>query len=526
MFFDKLLLGTRYSVVVRLTLSRALASLLDLIALFLLSFLLASIPSGKYAQPLGVDIWLTGQDVSEDSFLLIGSFIVLMLTGKSLLVFTASFKLRDEAATIQETHALTILQTRLNGSVTEGEEGADLPTLHTQITHSLGNWVRMETVAKPIVISEIVNILALSALLGLNDPLLFLSLATYLGAVLLALKFIVTPNIARGAKENHAEYKTLMRQAAVHQDLTDEINSSGLQSVWSSFAASQVGKVARTQASVFLWSSFPRIFFEVAAVLGISLLVAVYISTGSFQDNLAGIALGIVGIFRITGSVIPLQAALNMLSESKPKSLEARSVIAGLGRKMKSRPQISAELESIVSTLVASTAPGVHVLQGFSGAGKTSILREILSRSNQGAAVSYLPQKPVLIPWSFWANVTMEPDEACHDSSRVPQLDAVLWEILRCDEIQLSWVRQIASGSARPVLSAGEIQRLGIARAFHRNVDLVILDEPSSALDTAMKLGLAKFLSERHDGKIIVSSHDSEFVSGLAKPAMLLRIGS
>ena len=57
-------------------------------------------------------------------------------------------------------------------------------------------------------------------------------------------------------------------------------------------------------------------------------------------------------------------------------------------------------------------------------------------------------------------------------------------------------------------LSGGQLQRLGIARAIYRNCEIIILDEPTSNLDSISEKKIMKLISSlRGDKIIIIVSH-------------------
>ena len=63
-------------------------------------------------------------------------------------------------------------------------------------------------------------------------------------------------------------------------------------------------------------------------------------------------------------------------------------------------------------------------------------------------------------------------------------------------------------------LSGGQKQRIKLARAFYKNSDLLILDEPSTALDYKGIQTLKKIISEAKRNRIIIIvTHDSEIQS-------------
>ena len=57
-------------------------------------------------------------------------------------------------------------------------------------------------------------------------------------------------------------------------------------------------------------------------------------------------------------------------------------------------------------------------------------------------------------------------------------------------------------------LSGGELQRISIARTLVRQADLLILDEPTSAIDAKSEFEIFKNLYESHRGKAtLIVSH-------------------
>lgn len=65
-------------------------------------------------------------------------------------------------------------------------------------------------------------------------------------------------------------------------------------------------------------------------------------------------------------------------------------------------------------------------------------------------------------------------------------------------------------------ISGGQIQRLGLMRAFGAGQDLVFLDEPTNNLDRRNRAAVADYVGRlRRDRGLVVVSHDDEFIDTL-----------
>ncbi len=103
-----------------------------------------------------------------------------------------------------------------------------------------------------------------------------------------------------------------------------------------------------------------------------------------------------------------------------------------------------------------------------------------------------------------------------HDSIRsnlrIARLDATDEEIEEaCRKASVDdFIRSLPQGYDTPVgelgdtLSGGERQRLGLARAFLHNAPLMLLDEPTSNLDSLNEAVILKSLREEREGKTVV----------------------
>lgn len=65
-------------------------------------------------------------------------------------------------------------------------------------------------------------------------------------------------------------------------------------------------------------------------------------------------------------------------------------------------------------------------------------------------------------------------------------------------------------------LSEGQKQRIGIARAFLHSADIILLDEPTSNLDSLNEAVILKSLKEESEGKTIVLVSHRESTMNIA----------
>ena len=67
-------------------------------------------------------------------------------------------------------------------------------------------------------------------------------------------------------------------------------------------------------------------------------------------------------------------------------------------------------------------------------------------------------------------------------------------------------------------LSGGQVQRIALARAFLKNADIVLLDEPTASLDAANKTLLLDVVDQLFSDKtLIIASHDPEVIKRMGR---------
>ena len=166
-------------------------------------------------------------------------------------------------------------------------------------------------------------------------------------------------------------------------------------------------------------------------------------------------------------------------------------------------------------------------LLGCSGVGKSTLLRLIAGLDTQGKIqgniifhpnirVAWLPQKDTLYPWlSIIDNVQLENVLFGNKSAKTTLQAKVLLEQVGMSEHLHKSCYQ---------LSGGQKQRVALARVLMQNADLVLLDEPFSALDAISRYQLQNLAYELLKNKsVLLVTHDPQEALRLSQRIFVLR---
>ena len=166
-------------------------------------------------------------------------------------------------------------------------------------------------------------------------------------------------------------------------------------------------------------------------------------------------------------------------------------------------------------------------LLGCSGVGKSTLLRLIAGLEVQGQIqgniisalnlrIAWLPQKDSLYPWlSIVDNVQLENVLFGKKSAKTTlQAKAVLEQVGMSEHLHKSCAQ----------LSGGQKQRVALARVLMQNADLVLLDEPFSALDAISRYQLQNLAHELlKDKSVLLVTHDPQEALRLSQRIFVLR---
>jgi len=185
----------------------------------------------------------------------------------------------------------------------------------------------------------------------------------------------------------------------------------------------------------------------------------------------------------------------------------------------------NAEKPLIVSFTQRFDAGRVYAVTGASGVGKSTLAKQLLGiwpatscdvqrdpvqwagvRMAQidelgwRARVGYLPQDVVLMEGRIAENIGRMNDEDYEGIAAAAMAAGVHEMILRMPK---GYDTQVGEGGG--YLSAGQRQRIGLARALYGNPRLLVLDEPNASLDPAGEAALgAALLHAKSQGAIVI----------------------
>lgn len=188
-----------------------------------------------------------------------------------------------------------------------------------------------------------------------------------------------------------------------------------------------------------------------------------------------------------------------------------------------------------VTNLTFDIGPGeIVALIGLNGAGKTTLMRLALGMLRpQRGAVSVLGHPLNAVPGDVWAQVgtLIEVPLAYPELSVRKNLHiaCLLHEASpgRVKDSLTAWRLDPEADRRFRRLSLGTRQRVGLAAAMQHDPRLIVLDEPSNALDPASVILLREQLVRRarKGAAILVSSHHLDEVARIADRVLLMNAG-
>ena len=289
-------------------------------------------------------------------------------------------------------------------------------------------------------------------------------------------------------------------------------------------------KIANATAATEFTVSFMTL---IAAGAAVALVAAGEISVGKA-------IIGVVAIFGSFGPVIAISALPGNLTQTFAsgdrvlKLLNEKPVVENIENgenfvfedlEVKDLSFSYEKDKEVLKDICLNVKRGEIVgIVGKSGCGKSTLLKLLLRFwSKDGGSISYCGKDIEEInSSSLTDNVTMVSqstylfDDTIEENLRVAKEDATEEELERACRrasvhdfiVSLPEGYETCAGALGDNLSAGEKQRIGLARAFLRGSGLILLDEPTSNVDSINEGMILRSLAEqKKDKAIILVSH-------------------
>ncbi|MCS3811126.1 ABC transporter ATP-binding protein [Xanthomonas sp. 4461] len=189
---------------------------------------------------------------------------------------------------------------------------------------------------------------------------------------------------------------------------------------------------------------------------------------------------------------------------------------------------------SVLQDIELRVAPGeILGLIGPSGCGKSTLLRIVagLERDYGGEVlldgsrvqgidrrIGFIFQEPRLLPWlDVAANVAFADDTAVSPAAarQSPRVQQLLSEVGLLDHAQ----------ALPKQLSGGQAQRVALARGLYRQPQVLLLDEPFSAVDAFTRIRLQELLlrlAGEHGFTVLLVTHDIDEAVYLSDRAIVI----
>jgi ATP-binding cassette subfamily B protein AbcA/BmrA len=189
----------------------------------------------------------------------------------------------------------------------------------------------------------------------------------------------------------------------------------------------------------------------------------------------------------------------------------------------------------VLSDVSVTIQPGeITLLMAPSGGGKSTLLQLLMQNyqptggtircgerliqeiplADWRRQIAFLTQEPYLFSGSIYDNIAMGREEATAEEIYAAAKAANIHEFI----ITLPDGYATQLGEGKKNVSTGQKQRIAIARAFLRDPEILILDEPYASLDKETIQQVQQALERLMEGKtVIATSHNTEWIRHAAK---------
>ena len=437
---------------------------------------------------------------------------------------------------------------RKNGNFIQNHNIQEISQFLTGSTNALFLGVIANTM---IVLAEIILLFLYIVIFLLIDPFL---------ASITTIVFLVTGFLSQrilGSKSKNLLAKQIQQTVIARDTINDAILMldenivSKKQYFFTNKFFDSFSNASDSYAKAVFTNLIPKFVFEMILVItGVVVLVISSIDTTQSQKGFFIIFLSASS--RLLPSIMKIQAGLMSIYASLGMSFgfqrfENELNFQDLPTNMESKNLQQRNREIRIPAFVLGYKESHFVIEvpelileknqltfffGPSGSGKSSIIKSMLglisssdvSENNLALphqklinlhdyfdSVYYVSQNTHLLKESIRMNITLQSDDTDVNEEYLRQaiLDAELQEFL--DSLPHGVNTKVSEVGSN--LSGGQLQRIGLARAFYSQAELLVFDEPTSAMDRTTESQIIQNIVKRaKTTSVIVISHQEDFL--------------
>ncbi len=188
------------------------------------------------------------------------------------------------------------------------------------------------------------------------------------------------------------------------------------------------------------------------------------------------------------------------------KSYDKRQVLTGINLNI-----AAGEKVALVGESGAGKTTLLNLLLGFESSTEGQVLLngQTVNRECATKAIAWVGQSAYIFHGTIKDNIALaDPDTAEQSIVNAAQAAGVTEFSAQLPEGLLTPIGERGYG-----LSGGQVQRIALARAFLKNADIILLDEPTANLDAANKTLLLDVIDRLFaDKTLIIASHDPDVI--------------
>jgi ABC-type multidrug transport system fused ATPase/permease subunit len=431
-------------------------------------------------------------------------------------------------------------------NMTEIQRKTSQETLYA-VTTGVSVLMLLVVAAASAVFADVFLLLIFSIGLFIFDPLMAASTLILFGFVSIILYFVTQKKASELGQ--YSSQVTISSNKKILEVINSfrEIYVHDLQQNYAEHITQTRNELAEASAELTFIPNISKYVIEITLVAGGVAISAIQFLMNDAIQAVSTLAVFLAAASRIAPAILRLQSGTLAIkssvgiAKSTLELIEALSPITdrvSVSQKLEIdhegfKPSISImevgfsysnSAEPTLRNVSLEISPGSQVaIVGSSGAGKSTLVDLILGlRGNDTGqifigglipgeaikkwpgAISYVPQNVFVSDSTILTNVAFGYEEICMD---------LAWEALEIAQLS-EFVKSLPLGVHTPVgeggnmISGGERQRLGIARALYTKPKLLILDEATSSLDAQTEVAISEAISKlRGDVTIIMIAH-------------------